>query len=583
MKTYSLKDKIIRSNCLIIAVLLTVLELVVYLVVSRIQIADAVKLNQMLAQTICVGVDNSVKAFRGQINFVTMSNKMQDGLRSIPKDEESAMFRKSALLSAIVRNTLVINEVDAVYLYGTDEKQITYWQKRPTTSDTRSLFEIMPKLEYAENGGVAMSLYEGQLVFSRRILDLNSREILGYCVFVYEMDKMETLLNNISPDSNRLVALLTPQGQVVACNESEDPDLVNTLNTMKPEDYEGTEAVWADMGKESVLVCSHHTDTDGWKLVCLVKKSQLLISVQVMALAIFVLGMAGIFLGILMETYVANRMVLPLIQLTEQVKRIGQADYSTHNSVNTKDEIELLGQSMNHMNDQINILINQVLKGEIQYKDMQLQALQAQINPHFLYNTLECINSLAQLGRKEEVRTVTVAFSDITKSLLAEAKEVAIENELKYVEDFLKIYQIMLGNKLKYTIEIQAGLEKIMIPRMTVQPFVENAVLHGIKPCGREGTISVSVVLADAGILISVNDDGKGIEQERLESIEQYIDGLGLSGSSERIGVGMKNVIRRIRLYYGEDAGIHVSSFPDMGTTIDLMLPAETGETFDSI
>ena len=238
---------------------------------------------------------------------------------------------------------------------------------------------------------------------------------------------------------------------------------------------------------------------------------------------------------------------------------------------------------MNHMNDQINILINQVLKGEIQYKDMQLQALQAQINPHFLYNTLECINSLAQLGRKEEVRTVTVAFSDITKSLLAEAKEVTIENELKYVEDFLKIYQIMLGNKLKYTIEIQAGLEKIMIPRMTVQPFVENAVLHGIKPCGREGTISVSVVLADAGILISVNDDGKGIEQERLESIEQYIDGLGLSGSSERIGVGMKNVIRRIRLYYGEDAGIHVSSFPDMGTTIDLMLPAETGETFDSI
>ena len=164
MKTYSLKDKIIRSNCLIIAVLLTVLELVVYLVVSRIQIADAVKLNQMLAQTICVGVDNSVKAFRGQINFVTMSNKMQDGLRSIPKDEESAMFRKSALLSAIVRNTLVINEVDAVYLYGTDEKQITYWQKRPTTSDTRSLFEIMPKLEYAENGGVAMSLYEGQLL-----------------------------------------------------------------------------------------------------------------------------------------------------------------------------------------------------------------------------------------------------------------------------------------------------------------------------------------------------------------------------------------------------------------------------------
>lgn len=577
MRTYSLKDKIIRSHCMIIAVLLTILELVVYLIVSRIQISDAVSLNQMLAQTMCVGVDNSVKAFRGQINFVTMSNKMQDGLRSIPEDEEAAMFRKSNLLSAIVRNTLVINEVDAVYLYGQDEKLITYWQKRPTTSNTRSLFEIMPQLVYSESGAVDMSLYEGQLVFSRRILDLNSREILGYCVFVYEMDKMETLLNNISPDSNRMVALLTPEGEVVVRNKNEDPDLVNVLNGMESDVIEEPGALWVDMGKESVLVCSHLTDTDGWRLVCLVKKSQLLVSVQVMALVIFVLGIAGIFLGILIETYVANRMVLPLIQLTEQVKRIEQADYSTHNSVNTKDEIGLLGKSMNHMNDQINILINQVLKGEIEYKDMQLQALQAQINPHFLYNTLECINSLAQLGRKEDVRTVTVAFSNLTKSLLAEAKEVTIENELKYVKDFLMIYQIMLGNKLDYTIEIQAGLEDIMIPRMTVQPFVENAVLHGIKPCDREGTVSVSVVSVEEGILISVNDDGKGIDEERLKFIEQYIDGADISDYDGKIGVGMRNVISRIRLYYGDHAKIHICSFHDMGTTIDLMLPVETG------
>lgn len=577
MRTYSLKDKIIRSHCMIIAALLTVLELVVYLIVSRIQISDAVNLNQMLAQTMCVGVDNSVKAFRGQINFVTMSNKMQDGLRSIPEDEESAMFRKSGLLSAIVRNTLVINEVDAVYLYGQDEKLITYWQKRPTTSNTRSLFEMMPQLVYSESGAVDMSLYEGQLVFSRRILDLNSREILGYCVFVYELDKMETLLNNISPDSNRLVALLTPEGEVVVRNKNEDPDLVNVLKGMESDGIGEAESLWVDTGKESVLVCSHLTDTDGWRLVCLVKKSQLLVSVQVMALVIFVLGIVGIFLGILIETYVANRMVLPLIQLTEQVKRIEQADYSTHNSVNTNDEIELLGQSMNHMNDQINILINQVLKGEIEYKDMQLQALQAQINPHFLYNTLECINSLAQLGRKEEVRTVTVAFSNLTKSLLAETKEVTIENELKYVKDFLMIYQIMLGNKLDYTIEIQAGLEEIVIPRMTVQPFVENAVLHGIKPCDREGTVSVSVVSVEEGILISVNDDGKGIDEERLKFIEQYIDGADISDYDEKIGVGMRNVISRIRLYYGDHAKIHICSFHDMGTTIDLMLPVETG------
>lgn len=100
-----------------------------------------------------------------------------------------------------------------------------------------------------------------------------------------------------------------------------------------------------------------------------------------MAIAIILIGMGGIAVGILVETRVARRMVLPITQLTEQVRRIEQEDYSVHNEIGTNDEIELLGQSINKMSDQINVLINQVLKGEIEYKDMQLQALQAQINP----------------------------------------------------------------------------------------------------------------------------------------------------------------------------------------------------------
>lgn len=100
-----------------------------------------------------------------------------------------------------------------------------------------------------------------------------------------------------------------------------------------------------------------------------------------MAIAIILIGMGGIAVGILVETRVARRMVLPITQLTEQVRRIEQEDYSVHNEIGTNDEIELLGQRINKMSDQINVLINQVLKGEIEYKDMQLQALQAQINP----------------------------------------------------------------------------------------------------------------------------------------------------------------------------------------------------------
>jgi len=578
VKTHSLKNKIIQSHCLIIATLLIVLELVVYLIVSRIQISDAARLNQTLVQTMCVGIDNSVKAFRGQINFVTMSDDMQEGLRSTAHDEISTMLRKSRLLSAIVRNTLVINEVDAVYLYEADKEPVTWWQKRPATSDTRELFAVMPPLEYPENGAVSMAWYQGQLVFTRRILDLdqaNNREIRGYCVFLYEMNKLEKLLDNISPDSKRLVALLTPEGDVVAHSRNENKTLLGVLEELEPEQCREENPVWIRYGREKVLASSHKTEVDGWTVVCLVTKGQLLTSVQVTAAAIFLIGITALAVGILVETCVARRIVLPLSQLTKQVKRIEEADYSTHNDIGTGDELELLGQSINHMGDKINILINQVLKGEIAYKDMQLQALQAQINPHFLYNTLECINSLAQLGRKEDVRTVTVAFSNITKSLLAEKKEVTVESELSYVKDFLVIYEIMLGDKLRYSIDVSPELESCMIPRMIIQPFVENAVLHGIKPCGRRGTVSVSLVPTEEGILVSVNDDGQGIGEERMEWIEKYIADQEIAVPDGTLGVGMKNVIRRIFLCYGDRAKIHISSFPEMGTTIDLVLPVE--------
>lgn len=576
MKPYSLKEKIVRSHSLIIAGILIVLELVVFLIVSRIQLVDAAKLNQTLIQTMGAGFDNSVKAFRGQMNFITMSDELQSELRKHPQDETKQLLRKSSLQSAIVMNTLVINELDAAYLYEKDRSLAVYWQKRPTTSDTYQLFAEMPGLIYPDNGAVAMNLYEEQLVFSRKILDLTDREPLGYCALVYEKDKLEALLDLITPDSNRLVALVAPDGRIASSNQNHDEVLWKILGELKKHGDETGELVWEWRGRERVLVSSYETKVDKWHLVCLVRSRHLLTSVHVTAGAIFFIGILGIIVGTIIEQRVANRMVSPITELIQQVRRIEKEDYSMRNEVHTADELEVLGHSVNHMSDRINVLVNQVLKQEIGYRDMQLQALQAQINPHFLYNTLECINSLAQQGRKEEVREVTVAFSNVTKSLLKESREVMVKEELNFVKDFLKIYQIMLGDKLSYQIEVQEDLETFRIPRMTIQPLVENAVLHGIKPCTWDGNVSVSVVSVKKGVLISVNDDGLGMEQEQLGTIREYLENPDGDIKKDGIGVGMKNVIQRLYLYYGKNIEIHISSIPDMGTTIDCILSVKT-------
>ena len=218
----------------------------------------------------------------------------------------------------------------------------------------------------------------------------------------------------------------------------------------------------------------------------------------------------------------------------------------------------------------------QVTREQKLLRKAEFELLQAQINPHFLYNTLDAIVWSAEAGNQKQVVKMVGSLSDFFRSSLNKGKElVSIREELSHVRSYLEIQQIRYQDILSYDIDVPQELYDNEIPKITVQPVVENALYHGIKNRRGGGKILVTGTVADKDYCIIVSDDGIGMDKERLEEIREELSGN--SKGNEKI-YGLYNVNERIKLFYGEEYGISIDSEYEKGTTVTIRLPKKSTE-----
>ena len=208
-----------------------------------------------------------------------------------------------------------------------------------------------------------------------------------------------------------------------------------------------------------------------------------------------------------------------------------------------------------------------------------MKALQAQINPHFLYNTLDSIIWMAEAGQNDDVVLMTSALAKLLRQSISNDKEqVRVEEEMNYVQSYLTIQKMRYKDKLEYEIELEDGIGREKIVKLVLQPLVENAIYHGIKYKEGRGLIQIRVFCQDDCIVLQVEDDGKGMDEETLAHIfEQHIR------DTRSNGVGVNNVNERIRLFYGAEYGLSFKSEPEKGTTATIRIPlGKDGENHDN-
>ena len=263
-----------------------------------------------------------------------------------------------------------------------------------------------------------------------------------------------------------------------------------------------------------------------------------------------------------------SRPIRTLSQVTEQVAR---GDLTVRSDIQAGEEVTALSDSMNTMIDKINELLDQVKEEQIHLRKAEFQLLQSQINPHFLYNTLDAIIWLAEGGHQKQVVQMVGSLSEFFRTSLNQGKDIiTVREEMQHARSYLEIQQMRYQDILRYEIVVAEELMDCLIPKITIQPLVENALYHGIKNKRGLGTIQISGIREGNLAVLQVNDDGIGMEEERLARVREGIRNHAPTDS----GIyGLYNVNERIRLNFGEAYGITIDSTYGKGTSIRICLP----------
>ena len=281
-----------------------------------------------------------------------------------------------------------------------------------------------------------------------------------------------------------------------------------------------------------------------------------------------------ILLSIRRVVRVSRSITQPIDKLYQRVQEIGRGDLTVKPPVTAYDDkLQTLSDSMEEMVGKLNDQIELTHREQARLRSMELSLLQAQINPHFLYNTLDTIVWLVETKKNDEAVEMVSSLSTYFRSFLSNGKEIVLlSEELQHVKSYLKIQQFRYQDILRYSIDIDPIIENSTIPKMTLQPLVENAIYHGIKPKRGIGTVLVKGEMRGDRVVLTVSDTGIGMSPETREKI------LSSLGSNEPPGFGVFAVWQRLKLTFGDDFTFDIESEEDSGATFRIVLPYTPAE-----
>lgn len=428
-----------------------------------------------------------------------------------------------------------------------------------------------------ENGSASTG--KPVLIQARLIKDYYSLEDIGALVIYVKPDILDQVFWDAATLKQGDILLVNKQGNIVfdksgahIGERTEFPFLDNGES--------GGKGYYTDkyQSEKSLItyLSSHNKD---WYLVA-ITPSKLIASesLSIRNIAI-VLVLVSLISAFLFDRFFVLRLVRSIIGAVNGMKRVQQGIFVPITStVHSEDETDLLVDGFNRMSTQITELIDQVQTEQARKKEVELQALVAQINPHFIYNSLESINSLAVLQGNKDISKMVVSLGKLLRISISENQQlIPLSMEMEHVRHYLDIQKFRFEDKFAYHIEIPESLKYFKTQKLIVQPIVENALYHAIEPMEDSGFISITATEDERDILIDVMDNGPGFDPDTL--VHLWSKDWGTLKKYRENGVGLKNVHERLRIRFGGYYGIIICSSPGFGSIIRIRIPKILQET----
>lgn len=464
--------------------------------------------------------------------------------------------------------------------YSTDPD---YWPVRaeqlasdPLTKDAAANPQrLMYQYDERSAGGGA----DHFIIASKALIDRTSGLHYGMMYIAIREPEFKQFYANFTSSGNDVLVLDT-SGVIVSGNRPEliggsAPELLADAKTIARNrlDYINGSA----MGKEQIIL-AHNLPSYNFYLVNLIDRQYTAGQIiNVRSLALICMGI--IAAALLVVFVISRRLTLSLTRLVRQMSSITKKDFGNYIAVNGSFEVRELGKAFNYMLDELNDYIQRLLETQKEQRNAELAALQRQINPHFLYNTLASIKMLVQKGSKETAAETINALISLLQNTISNVSEtITIEQELENMKNYVFINHVRYGDRIKVNYFVSPDCLYYEVPKLIIQPFIENAFFHAFN-VKNEGTIYILVSENEGSLVCEVVDNGDGME------LENETSPLPNPKSRRQLftGIGMQNVNNRIRLLYGDAYGVHISSAKLEGTKIRIVLPlavksAETGD-----
>lgn len=377
-------------------------------------------------------------------------------------------------------------------------------------------------------------------------------------------------------NTNEWMILADHEGKPIASNRKEAASTDDLLQAG------GTTVT---MNGKEYIVAKQSSATTGWTLLILTPVQDVMKGISVLRTALVFSGAAGFCLFLILS-YVLSRLITrPILQLIKTMRGARDGVLRFNPAPSRTMELKELNHTYNQMADNLNSLIKLVYEKETLQSRSELKALQAQINPHFLYNTLEAFYwSLSEKG-EEELADLVINMSQMFRYVIKSQGDnewVTIGDELEHIERYLQLMRMRMGDKLAWRLECRDAYLSVPVPKLLIQPLVENAIVHGIERDSSAGLVTISVKASEErpGMLtVAVADNGAGLDSQSLADLSQGLkDGKPIS-ASKGTGMGVWNVKRRLELYYSKemnpDDGLAIESKLGEGTIVSFVIPYE--------
>lgn len=430
--------------------------------------------------------------------------------------------------------------------------------------------EDLPKEVSGERGGAVwlQNRTKDNLIGCARLIRSTSRkdnfDTLGAIIIWIDMDK---LTDNTSFNENYYKSFIyIKSGDTLLYQPSDDldPALISSLSNASIQKLQG----------RPYIVSQRQSPITNWNYYLLISQSQVMQGIDT-AVRIAIVILVIVFLLVLASCIRISRMItIPLSRMNEEMHTLALGNFQIREEYLLEsvgeDEIGAICHNFINTTKQIDTLINENYKTQLLTKEAQLQALQAQIDPHFLYNALDCVNWIAKVNGQPQISTIVQSLAVLMRSAMTQKQNFhTIKDELTLIHHYIAIQQIRFGKRLIYETVIDDSLLSVHMPKLMIQPIIENSIKYGLEPSDHPCTIILVIQQSKRQLQIQVKDDGPGIPETQIPLI---LDGTAITNGN---GVGLKNVNERIKLFYGAQYHLTIQSTPGTETTVGFPIPLD--------